>query len=56
MLAWQAWVENTEESCKLSDPPAIESSIAIEDPVENCGLYRRFVSRLFYKALDTIAV
>ena len=28
-------------------PPAVESSIAVEDAVENRGLYRVFVSRLF---------
>ena len=27
-------------------PPAVESSIAVEDVVENRGLYRVFVSRL----------
>ena len=27
--------------------PAVESSIAVEDAVENRGLYRVFVSRLF---------
>ena len=27
--------------------PAVESSIAVEDTVENRGLYRVFVSRLF---------
>ena len=30
----------------LSGPPAVESSIAVEDAVENRGLYRVFVSRL----------
>ena len=35
-------------SCRsLSGPPAVESSIAVEDAVENRGLYRVFVSRLF---------
>ena len=28
-------------------PPAVESSIAVEDAVENRGHYRVFVSRLF---------
>ena len=28
-------------------PPAVESSIAVEDAVENRGPYRIFVSRLF---------
>ena len=28
-------------------PPAVETSIAVEDAVENRGLYRVFVSRLF---------
>ena len=28
-------------------PPAVESPIAVEDAVENRGLYRVFVSRLF---------
>ena len=31
----------------LSGPLAVESSIAVEDAVENRGLYRIFVSRLF---------
>ena len=31
-----------------------ESSIAVEDGVENCGLNRIFVSCLFYKSLDII--
>ena len=31
------------------------SSIAVEDAVENRGLYRVFVSRLFERALDTVA-
>ena len=31
--------------------PAVESSIAVEDAVENCGLYRVFVSRLFLRGL-----
>ena len=31
----------------LSGHPAVESSIAVEDAVENRGLYRIFVSRLF---------
>ena len=33
----------------LSGPPAVESSIAVEDAVENRGLYRVFVSRLFLR-------
>ena len=33
----------------LSGPPAVESSIAVENAVENRGLYRVFVSRLFSK-------
>ena len=36
-------------------PPAVESSIAVEDAVENRRLYRVFVSRLFERVLDTIA-
>ena len=36
-------------------PPAVESSIAVEDAVENRGLYRVFVSRLFNGVSDTIA-
>ena len=31
----------------LSAPPAVESSIAVEDAVKNRGLYRVFVSCLF---------
>ena len=31
--------------------PAVESSIAVEDVVENRGLYRVFVSRLFSSGL-----
>ena len=31
----------------LSGPPAVETSIAVEDAVENRGLYRVSVSRLF---------
>ena len=34
-------------TCRLSGPPAVESSIAVKDAVENRGLYRVFVSRLF---------
>ena len=30
-----------------AEPPAVESSIAVEDAVENRSLYRVFVSRLF---------
>ena len=33
----------------------VETSIAVEDAVENRGLYRVFVSRLFSGVLDTIA-
>ena len=32
-------------------PPVVESSIAVEDAVENCGLYRVFVWRLFENGL-----
>ena len=32
-------------------PPAVETSIAVEDAVENRGLYRIFVSRLFLRGL-----
>ena len=35
----------------LSGPPAVESSIAVEDVVENRSLYRVFVSRLFQRGL-----
>ena len=40
----------TSISCKAGEaqwPPAVESSIAVEDAVENRGLYRVFVSSLF---------
>ena len=33
--------------CRSEWPPAVETSIAVEDAVENRGLYRVFVSRLF---------
>ena len=34
-------------SGKLRGPLAVECSIVVEDAVENCGLYRVFVSLLF---------
>ena len=32
-------------------PPAVETSIAVEDAVENRGLYRVLVSRMFQRGL-----
>ena len=49
-ICWQAKAKHGEnhKSAPLCPwPPAVESSIAVEDAVENRGPYRVFVSRLF---------
>ena len=43
------------KNVNVVSPLAVESSIAVADAVENRGLYRFFVSRLFLRASDTIA-
>ena len=50
VLGWSAvlkMLENMGEHCARRWPPAVESSIAVEDAVDNRGLYRVFGSRLF---------
>ena len=40
-------VSSVVQTWQLSGPQTVESSIAVEEAVENRGLYRVFVSRLF---------
>ena len=40
--------------CLIIGPPAVASSIAAEDTVENRSLYRVFVSRMFLKGSHTL--
>ena len=57
VLKAQCSLEPASQGCAvhLSGPPAVESSIAVEDAIENRGLHLVFVSRLLKGVLDAKA-